>query len=236
MNILIIDTATEYCSCALASEKEALSLGQLAPRQHTELILPMIDQLLAQAELMPQQLTAVAFGCGPGSFTGLRIACGVAQGIAYAVDLPVLAISDLAALAQAAQQQHAANQVLAALDARMSQIYWGAYRFDAKQQIMRLQGEEHVSQAEHITLPASVPSSNGRDGEKWLGMGSGWGVYATELQHAIAQHGKMLPTYFADALPHAVDMVPLARFAAAQGQFLSPEFASPTYLRDWTLR
>ncbi|OUD12934.1 tRNA (adenosine(37)-N6)-threonylcarbamoyltransferase complex dimerization subunit type 1 TsaB [Thioflexithrix psekupsensis] len=232
MNILIIDSATEYCSCALATEKDVLSLGQLAPRQHTELILPMIDQLLAQAELMPQQLTTVAFGCGPGSFTGLRIACGVAQGIAYAVDLPLLAISDLAALAQAAHEQHHASHVVAALDARMSQIYWGAYQFDEKDKIARLCGEEKVSQAQHVVIPSLAAA----DETSWLGTGSGWAAYATELQQTIARQGKIISAYFGETFPHASHMVPLARFAAAQGQFLSPELASPTYLRDWTLR
>jgi tRNA threonylcarbamoyladenosine biosynthesis protein TsaB len=231
MNILIIDTATEYCSCALSSETELFSLGQLAPRQHTELILPMIDQLLAHAELVPQQLTAIAFGCGPGSFTGLRVACGVAQGIAYAMDLPVLAISDLAALAQAAHRQHNATQVLAALDARMSQIYWGAYQLDSEHKSMTLQQEEKVTLAEKITLH-SPPSNT----EQWLGTGSGWAVYATVMQQSLAQQGKILTAYFGDTFPHAADMVPLARFAAAQGQFLAPEYANPTYLRDWTLR
>jgi len=213
MKLLAIDTTTDVCSCALYLDGDIQDRSVIAPRQHTALILPMADELLHEAGLKPIQLDGVAFGRGPGSFTGLRIASGVAQGIAFAADIPVAPISSLAALAQAAYIENGADKVLAAIDARMSEIYWGCYIID-KQGIMRLEGMENVGAPDKINLPST---------EQWYGVGSAWTLYAEKLG---VQH------YQGDRYPQARAMIPLALAAFHEGQVVSAENALPVYLRN----
>ena len=130
MKLLAFDTAGEWCSAALLIDGSVRFRAEHAGQKHSQLLAPMLDELLAEAGLSYRQLDGLAFGCGPGSFTGLRIACGVAQGLALGADLPVLAISTLAALAQQAFRQHGRRQILSAFDARMAEVYWAAYRID----------------------------------------------------------------------------------------------------------
>lgn len=222
MKILILDTATEMCSCALLDNAHVFSQMRLAARQHTELILPMIDALLAEAELSPTQLDGIAFGCGPGSFTGLRIASGVAQGIAFGIDIPVAPISDLATLAQQAYQQYGATHVLASLDARMSEVYWGGYQVDA-QGCMQLIGQECVTPPSTVPLPALG---------QWSGIGSGWDVYANTLTAHVTAQGATLTQWWPNMLPQAADMVPLVKAAFQAGRVVSAEQAMPVYLRN----
>jgi tRNA threonylcarbamoyladenosine biosynthesis protein TsaB len=127
MKLLALDTATEACSAAVWVDGTVLERYELAPRRHAALILPMIEAVLAEANLSPLQLDAIAFGRGPGAFTGVRIAVGIAQGIAFAADLPVIPISTLAALALGAAQETGYSRIAAALDARMGEVYWGVY-------------------------------------------------------------------------------------------------------------
>ncbi len=141
--ILAIDTVTEGCSAALLIGEEIVEQFEVTPRGHTQKILPMVDQLLAESGHKLGELDAIAFDRGPGSFTGLRITAGVVQGLAYGADLPVVAVSSLAALARAHHQATGATFVLSAIDARMGEVYWGAYRIDP-QGIPQLQGEEMV--------------------------------------------------------------------------------------------
>ncbi|MCW8941987.1 MAG: tRNA (adenosine(37)-N6)-threonylcarbamoyltransferase complex dimerization subunit type 1 TsaB, partial [Gammaproteobacteria bacterium] len=147
MKILAIDTATEACSAALYIESEAPDAGitseyQLAPREHSRLILKMIDRLLSQAGIAVAELDAIAFGRGPGSFMGLRIAAGVVQGIAFAHDIPVIPVSTLKTIAQRAYELTGSKNVLAAIDARMDEVYWAKYSLTGKQWV--LDGEEQV--------------------------------------------------------------------------------------------
>jgi len=128
MKILAVDTATQACSAALFIDGETTAEFRLAPREHTQLILPMVESLLQQAAIKIADLDALAFGRGPGSFTGVRIATGIVQGLAFAHNLPVLAISTLASIAQLAGDEHQHNNVLAGIDARMGEIYWGCYQ------------------------------------------------------------------------------------------------------------
>ena len=141
MKLLTLDTSTDACSCALSVDGEIGEQSVIAPRQHTTLILPMIDQLLAEAGLKPTQLDGIAFGRGPGSFTGLRIACGITQGIAFAADIPVVPISCLATLAQGAYLEQGIEKVLASIDARMNEVYFANY-FLNQEKIMQLVDEE----------------------------------------------------------------------------------------------
>ena len=130
MKLLAIDTSEDACSAALCVGDEILERFEIAPRRHTELILPMMDGLLAEAGLSLRGLDALAFARGPGSFTGIRIATSIVQGAALGAGLAVVPVSSLQALAQGARRLHGAGQVLSALDARMREVYWGAYRAD----------------------------------------------------------------------------------------------------------
>jgi tRNA threonylcarbamoyladenosine biosynthesis protein TsaB len=183
----------------------------------------MIDELLHWADLKPHQLDCLAFGQGPGSFTGLRIASGVAGGIAFAAKIPVIPISSLAILAQAAYAEYGANKVLAAIDARMSEIYWGHYVID-KQGVMQCEDIEIVCAPDKISLPSSG---------NWYGVGNGWGTYANTL---MAKLGETVPEYQSEIYPQARSMIPLALAAFKGGQIVNAEEALPVYLRDQVVK
>lgn len=216
MKLLAIDTATEACSAALRIDDEIIEKYQLAPRQHTMLILPMIDQLLSEAELQPQQLDGLAFGCGPGSFTGVRIASGVIQGIALGAELPVVAISTLASLAQQGFDRSDATLAFAAMDARMQEVYWGVYQRN-QQGLAVLQGQEIVGLAKHI----EYPDVNG------IAVGSAWQVYQTEM---LAQVQNKVDNIYAEILPRASAIAKLA--LTENQQWVTAEQAMPVYLRN----
>lgn len=222
MKLLALDTATEACSAALLIDGEVHERFEIAPRAHARLVLPMLDGLLAEAGLKPAQIDAIAFGRGPGSFTGVRIAASVAQGIAFAADLPVLPVSTLMALARDALQRTAATQVLAAIDARMGEIYWAAYARDALGVRNEPQAltEEQVAPANSIAVPA---------GTDWFGIGTGWGEY----EHALRAHFVSgLIGIDATALPRAAHIARLAAVDFAAGRAVSAEQALPVYLRN----
>lgn len=212
--ILAFDTSTELCSVALSYVDGIITLQKDAPRQHNELILPMIDELLQQANLKLTQLDAIAFGCGPGSFTGVRLAASIAQGLAYGANLPVIPVSTLRILAQTAYDKFSCSQVLVVLDARMEQIYWGAYK------IIDGLMEEVIPDA--IVAPDKISFS--QDGN-WIGVGNGWEVYHAELQkncHVTAIKSEILP--------EACSMIKLAQTAFEQHKTVAPQFALPVYL------
>jgi tRNA threonylcarbamoyladenosine biosynthesis protein TsaB len=217
MKLLAIETATDASSAALWRDGRITERREIAPQQHAELILPMVDALLAEAGLKVAELDAIAFGHGPGSFTGLRIAAGVAQGLAFAAGKPVIGISTLAALAQSVASQ--GSRVLAALDARMGEVYWGLYQADAAG-LMRLAGAEMVCPPERV----SVPEEPG-----WIGAGSGWRAHGAALR---ARVGAKVSRVLDDALPCAGALLPLAVDAYLAGQVMPAEAAVPVYLRD----
>ncbi|MCG6939229.1 MAG: tRNA (adenosine(37)-N6)-threonylcarbamoyltransferase complex dimerization subunit type 1 TsaB [Gammaproteobacteria bacterium] len=231
MKILALDTATEACSAALFIDGDITSHYQLAPREHSRLILKMIDELLHQAKLPVSQLDAIAFGRGPGSFMGLRIAAGVVQGIAFAHDLPVIAVSCLLSIAQRAYEQTGCGQVMTAIDARMAEVYWACYRQQAGQ--WQIESEECVISPDNIQLPATVLPA----GEAWVGAGTGWGSYKDRLLAAqcplvIAPYGCQLPTILPDCLPSAETIVKLAVDELKAGNTVSAADAIPVYLRN----
>lgn len=219
MKLLAIDTSTEACSAALLIEDEIQERYRLAPREHARLILPMIDELMNEAGLKPSALDAVAFGRGPGAFTGLRIAAGVIQGIAFAADLPAVPVSSLAAIAQGAHREKGIRRVLAAIDARIHQVYWGAYE-RGESGDMRVCGEESVC------APAQVPIPHG-DG--WQGAGTGWGTYLNELQQRLPG---LVSGFEAERYPRAQDIALLGVTGYRRGEAVSAELALPVYLRD----
>ena len=219
IRLLAIETATPACSAALYIDEDIEERHALAPRQHAALILPMIESLLVEAELKPGQLDAVAFGRGPGSFTGVRIAASVVQGIALGADLPVVAVSTLAVLAAGALRETGGEGILAALDARMDEVYWAMYRADAGG-LPDLIGEESVCKPESAHMPAEG---------SWVGAGSGWDSYGSVLaDHAGDCVVRLLP----DLEPHAHDVATLGVNRLGRNEVIAPEAAVPVYLRD----
>lgn len=218
MKLLAVETATEACSAALYLDGDIAEKYQLAPREHTKLILPMLDALMAEASLSIQQLDALAFGCGPGSFTGLRIATGVIHGVAFAADLPVVPVSTLAALAQAYFHSTDDDYALPAMDARMGEIYWAVYSKDADGNA-RLHGKEWLGKAEDIAIPDV----------KGYGVGSGWQSYEKELTTRLHN---LVTGYDATYLPRASYIAGLGVVGFANGAAVPVEQAMPVYLRD----
>ncbi len=219
IKLLAIDTTESACSAALLVDGEIHSRFELAARTHSERILPMMQSLLSEAGYGLNSLDALAFGRGPGSFTGLRIAAGVIQGAALGADLPVVPVSSLRTLAQGAFRVHGAAQVLSALDARMAEVYWGAYALDDNELMQPLIDEM-------VCAPASVPTAG--KGE-WCGVGSGWQAYAQTLrEHSAAHLSQVLP----DMQIEAQDIAHLAAADFIAGKAIDPEYAIPVYLRD----
>jgi len=217
--ILAIETATEACSAALLVDDSVRERFEIAPRQHVALILPFMESLLADAGTSLAQLDAVAIGRGPGSFTGVRIAASLTQGIAFGADLPVIPVSTLAALAQGTVREQGATSVLAALDARMQEVYWGGFRCDA-QGLVRGVIEECVCAPDSVECPQQ---------DAWAGAGSGWDAY-TEI---LAARCSVADTaVYTQQQPHAADVARLAARAFAQDEVLAPEQAVPVYLRN----
>jgi len=219
MKLLAIDTSGDDCSAALLIDGAVRQRLTREPRRHGALILGMMDGLLAEAGVPLAGLDGLAFGRGPGSFTGVRIAAAVVQGCAFGADLPVVGVSTLAALAQGQRRLRGLSRVLAALDARMGEVYWGRFRCD-ETGLMRLDGEEQVARAEDVIIPADAG---------WTGAGSGWGADGETLRSRL---GGRLERVDADAFCEARDLALLAAAELAAGRGLPAERALPRYLRD----
>ena len=218
MKILAIDTTTEACSAAVLTGDSLVHRYEIAPRQHAELLLGMCDTVLAEAGIGLAELDALAFARGPGAFTGVRVATGVAQGIAFAHDLAVVPVSSLAAMAFAAYDQQGASQVMTAIDARMDEVYWACYTCSDAGVTEVV--EEQVSPPAEVTLPG--------EGD-WTGVGTGWGTYRDTL---LATTGINADTLQPERLPDARYIARLAAFDVANGTTVSAEQAIPVYLRD----
>jgi tRNA threonylcarbamoyladenosine biosynthesis protein TsaB len=228
MKLLAIDTCTEACSVALWLDGELHERHAIVPRQHAELTLPWADELLAEAGIAKSQLDAIAVGRGPGAFTGVRLGISLAQGIALALDRPVVPVSTLAALAMRAHvllasasdgRQHAPLPVLAAIDARMSELYVG--HFELRDGDAIALSEEALAIADTVALPA--------DRTGWYGVGTGFAALGGALGTRFAAQ---LLAMDAEALPHASDIARLAAHAFVRGEALAPERVEPAYLRN----
>lgn len=215
MKLLALDTATDACSAAVWVEGAVLERCERAPRRHAALILPMIETVLAEAGLEVTQLDAIAFGRGPGAFTGVRIAVGIVQGIAFAADLPVVPVSTLAALALGAARETGHARIAAALDARMGEVYWGTYAVAGE--TVRLLGDERVCAPTSVTAPPG----------EWFGVGSGWLAYSAALSRRAAVGG-----WLGERYPRAGDVARLAADPARRGDWIPAEQALPVYLRN----
>ncbi|UTW14042.1 tRNA (adenosine(37)-N6)-threonylcarbamoyltransferase complex dimerization subunit type 1 TsaB [Marinobacterium rhizophilum] len=215
--ILALDTSTDACSVALWQDGAVVEDFRVVPRKHIQLLLPMAEALLSEAGLSAGDLDAVAFGRGPGSFTGIRIATGIAQGLAFAADVPVLPISTLAAMALEQGCAQGQDRVIAALDARMDEIYWCAYRLEDGLPVALL--AEQVCAASQLCLPQEAP---------WLGVGPGFN-YLADMTPAVqaAITAPLLEVY-----PRASAMLPIAASDLAHGRGLTPEDGLPVYIRE----
>jgi tRNA threonylcarbamoyladenosine biosynthesis protein TsaB len=214
LKILAIDASTEYCSVALWCEGELDALDVHAGQRHSELVLEMTHDLLGRHALRIAMLDGVAFGAGPGSFTGLRIACGVTQGLAFAAGLPVVGVSTLLAMAQAAP----AARVVCCLDARVHEIYHAAYERDGD--------HWHAVHAPGLCAPAAAPML---PGQGWYACGSGFGAYRDALERRYAG---VLAGVDAGAYPHAREIARLAVTEFERGGGVDAAQAVPLYLRD----
>lgn len=214
MKLLALDTSTENCSVALWLDGEVLSRQELAGQRHSDLILPMLEELLGEACISLKSLDGLAFGSGPGSFTGLRIGCGVAQGLALGADLPVLGISTLLALAAAAP----GDRVLACLDARIGEIYHAAYE--------KQLGVWHTVSEPSLCYAKDAPELPGTG---WVGAGSAFAAYGEALQQRYA--GQLLSSD-GSVYPQASDMAKLAAPLFGQGLGRDAALAAPLYIRN----
>ncbi|WP_150047797.1 MULTISPECIES: tRNA (adenosine(37)-N6)-threonylcarbamoyltransferase complex dimerization subunit type 1 TsaB [Methylomonas] len=218
MKLLAVETSTDACSAALFIDGQICERFQIAPRQHTKLILPMLDELMADAGLRPGQLDAVALSRGPGSFTGVRIATGVVHGIALGADLPVAMVSTLAAIAQDFFNNGEQRLAFTALDARMDEVFWGVYQRD-ELGLARLLGEEAVVPAADVRFPDLAGH----------GIGSGWAAHADILARRLADRVLGID---AGVWPRAGCVAQLGAYQVANGLTVPVELAQPVYLRD----
>ena len=223
--LLAIDASSSACSVALWQDGVVTAERCEAPRQHTQRMMPMIEALLAAADLTLNDLDALAYGHGPGSFTGLRIAAGTIQGLAFGLDVPVIGVSTLAALSLQAHRLHHARFVLPMLDARMGELYTGAYRV-----VTRADGEIKVEQVlpEQVCAPGLLELPAALREHDWLAVGSGLVMHDELPQTVRASLALQLP----EPQPDAEAMVMLAAQAYARGEAVSAVEAQPVYLRN----
>jgi len=216
MNLLAIETATEACSVALLAGDRLVERSEIAPRRHAELLLPMCDDVLAEAGIDRRALDAIAVGRGPGAFTGVRLAISAAQGMALALGIPVVPVSSLAALAMQAPDNGA--DVLAVIDARMGEVYAGLFRrVDGRAELV---GEETVGRADALTLP---------DASALNIIGTGWSSYRDALTAILPYPPRWAE---GDRYPQAADIARLAATIAAAGEGVAADKVLPVYLRD----
>jgi tRNA threonylcarbamoyladenosine biosynthesis protein TsaB len=216
MKLLAIETATEACSVALHIDGQTRDRFSLAPRGHADLLLPWVGELLAEGGTTIRQLDALVFGRGPGSFTSLRIGIGAAQGLAWGADIPVVPVSSLQTTAQVAASD-GAQRVLVALDARMSEVYFGAFERDEKG-LMHAAGPESVGPPARVRIP---------DARAWSGIGNGFERYPE-----LAALSSGLEAVHADTWPRAGAMIALAQEWLRHNRALPADRAQPVYLRD----
>ncbi len=214
MKLLVLDTSTEWCSAALWLDGRVEAHRAHAGQQHSSLLLPMVDALLREHGVALRELDAIAYGAGPGSFTGLRIACAVTQGLAFGAGLPVIGVSTLESIAE----QAGAEQVLTVLDARMAEVYWAAYRREGED--WRAVCAPQLAAPDTVVVPA---------GGIWIGAGNGFAAMADVLRPRLAPR---LVRIDDTLVPDAAAMARLAARAFGRGEAVDAALAAPIYLRD----
>ena len=227
MKILALDTATEVCSAALLLDGQLVGRERELGRGHAEYILPMIDELLKEAALSLSRLDAIAFGRGPGGFTGVRLAASVTQGLSFGSGLPVVPVSDLRAVAQRILDlEPTASRVLVCNDARMNEVYWGCFDRDAGG-LARHYGEEGVAKPAAVALPPAWTAPPGGPDAPVSG-GAGFAAYP-ELRNRFEAR---VAAFHDRLLPRAHEIARLAAPEVRAGRAVGPEGAIPVYLRD----
>jgi tRNA threonylcarbamoyladenosine biosynthesis protein TsaB len=187
----------------------------------------MIEEALQSSRVSLEDLDCIAFGCGPGSFTGLRITVGVVQGLAFGLDMPVVPISTLAAMAQRQYRLSGQAKCLVAMQARQEEVYWGSYQLE--QGLMSLIGNECVIEASEVTLPSvTMQTGQGSEPDDWYGVGNGW-KHQELLESAL---GLRVTGVDLEALPHGQDLLVLANYYFSQQLTITAEEARPVYLRE----
>jgi len=220
MNLLAIETSTDACSVALLCGSEIKMDHRMASQQHGRLVLPMINALMAKAELSVGHLDGVVFGRGPGSFTGVRIAVALTQGIALGADVGVIGISTMNSIAQGAYRKFGDQSVAISIDARMAEVYFAAYT---------LQENKVMSPVtkECLCSPMGIPVLPKNPSRKWAGSG------AQRYSDSLGEHYSVpLESIRTDIWPEACDLISLATPKVLAGELLSAELASPVYLRN----
>lgn len=217
--ILAVDTATEACSVALLCDGEIISRFAISPREHTQKVLPMVEEVLLQAGVILHQLDALAFGRGPGSFTGVRIGVGIAQGLALGANLPMIGISSLMTLAEGAYRVSGQSKVLTAIDARMSEVYCAQYQ---RTEDGIWLGEE----SEAVMSPDAFSVKMTRLKGQWGAAGTGWQAYPQLQDTGLTLIDSKVE------LPAAQDMLPIAERLWLAGKVQPVEEVEPTYLRN----
>ncbi len=220
MRILAIDTATEACSVALNNDGTLFAHFELCPREHTQRILPLVKDVLTEGGVALSELDALAFGRGPGSFTGVRIGIGIAQGLALGAELPMIGVSTLATMAEGAWRKSGATRVLAAIDARMGEVYWAEYQRDAD-------GVWHGEETEAVFKPDAVTARLSALSGEWATVGTGWQAWPD-----MAKDTGLTLTDGGVSLPEAQDMLPIAHHQLSLGHTVAVEHAEPVYLRN----
>jgi len=227
--LLAIDSATEYCSVAYTDGTRLISRGQEAPRKHADLLLPYVQEVLQEAGVTLADIDAIVVGHGPGSFTGVRIAAGIAQGLAFSQQIPLIGVSSLAAMAQQTLRLHGANAAAVAIDARMGEVYFGTYV--AENGLMLQQGS--VPESEIVCTPDMLSPLSAE--HEWYMAGTGFVTYAALPERLIgAENGENNVKLVASDVrfPHAEDMLTLGLYAFLQGQGVMAEEFDVRYVRN----
>ena len=214
MNLLALETSTEACSVALQIGPRAWQQHLVTPQGHTRQLLPMVRALCAEAGVALTALDGLAVGIGPGAFSGVRIACAVAQGLAFALDLPIAPVSTLAALARGGWRLTGDIEWLVATDARRAEVYWAAGTVVGAGTRVEWRAGERVAAPVYVEAPAV---------RGWRCAGSGWRVHGDDLP--VPGAGPAL------LLPEAQDVLALGEAALAAGRGVTPDVLAPTYLR-----
>jgi tRNA threonylcarbamoyladenosine biosynthesis protein TsaB len=217
LNVLALDTSTQACTVALQTKSGISEIFKVIPRRHNQELLPMIEEVLDAASIPLRRLDCIAFGCGPGSFTGLRITVGVVQGLAFGANLPVVPVSTLACLAQGRFRMTGEVRCLVAMQARQEEVYWGSYTL--QKGLMTKTRDDCVTDASEVSLPGSGD---------WFGVGDGW-QHRSILEQALGQNVLGVDL---EAFPHARDLISLAERDFEQGHYIDAEQAAPVYLRE----
>ena len=217
INLLALDTSSKACSVALVQNDKIHQVIELAERQQSKQILSQIQQLLQEAGLVLDQLQALAFACGPGSFTGIRLGASVIQGLAFGASLPVVPISTLQVIAQSAYLEFDVQQAAVAINAYGGKIYWGTYRLAEAGQMVAVSADTLCSPQE-VILPNT-------DNEEWMGVGEGWALYKDILTERLE-----IQTIYDQLYPQAKYLASLALMDFMMGKFVHAEEALPVYL------